>query len=119
MHQVFGDVGMGRLRVEVLWRPRAQERPGRPAPLLLLPARITDADRLRGLRGGADDYLTKPFNPDELAARAGAILRRASGSIPDGNSTDLSYPGLTIDLDRGRVLTGRLMYHDELLTCVW
>jgi DNA-binding response OmpR family regulator/signal transduction histidine kinase len=50
-------------------------------PLLLLTARVDDLDKLRGLSLGADDYLTKPFNPHELVARAKAILRRAGGAL--------------------------------------
>jgi len=45
-------------------------------PVLLLTARASDIDRIAGLRLGADDYVTKPFNPDELVARVGAVLRR-------------------------------------------
>jgi two-component system, OmpR family, alkaline phosphatase synthesis response regulator PhoP len=50
-------------------------------PLLMLTARVEDADKLRGLSLGADDYLTKPFNPHELVARVKAILRRAGGAL--------------------------------------
>lgn len=50
-------------------------------PILMLTARVEDADRLRGLDLGADDYLTKPFNPLEVVARVKAILRRASGDL--------------------------------------
>lgn len=48
-------------------------------PVLMLTAKGTTADKLRGLRAGADDYLTKPFDRDELLARIEAILRRATG----------------------------------------
>jgi DNA-binding response OmpR family regulator len=50
-------------------------------PLLMLTARVEDADKLRGLSLGADDYLTKPFNPHELVARVKAILRRTGGAL--------------------------------------
>jgi two-component system, OmpR family, alkaline phosphatase synthesis response regulator PhoP len=50
-------------------------------PILMLTARVEDADRLRGLDLGADDYLTKPFNPLEVVARVKAILRRTSGEL--------------------------------------
>jgi len=60
-----------------------------PTPILMLTARGDDVDRIVGLELGADDYLSKPFNPRELVARIRAILRRAStrsvrvGSVPD------------------------------------
>ena len=50
-------------------------------PILMLTARVEDQDRLKGLDIGADDYLTKPFNPLEVVARVKAILRRAGGAI--------------------------------------
>ena len=46
-------------------------------PVLMLTARDSESDRVRGLRGGADDYVTKPFDRDELVARVEALLRRA------------------------------------------
>jgi DNA-binding response OmpR family regulator len=56
-------------------------------PILMLTARVDDVDRIVGLELGADDYLSKPFNPRELVARLRAILRRASsrsrGAVPD------------------------------------
>ncbi len=51
-------------------------------PVIMLTARTADADKIRGLRSGADDYVTKPFNLDELLARAEVVLRRAR-SEPD------------------------------------
>jgi len=45
-------------------------------PVLMLTARVTDEDKVRGLRGGADDYVTKPFSARELTARVAALLRR-------------------------------------------
>jgi len=51
-------------------------------PILITSARRTDAERIAGLRMGADDYLAKPFNPHELTARVAAILRRAGPSRP-------------------------------------
>src|SRR4029079_6591413 len=54
-------------------------------PVLMLTARDDDLDKLAGLEVGADDYLTKPFNPRELVARVRAILRRSGGKTkPDG-----------------------------------
>jgi DNA-binding response OmpR family regulator len=46
-------------------------------PVIMLTARTTEQDRLRGLRDGADDYVTKPFSPAEVVLRVGAVLRRA------------------------------------------
>lgn len=51
-------------------------------PVLMLTARAEAADRIDGFAAGVDDYLIKPFNPDELVARIKAILRRASGASP-------------------------------------
>ncbi|GIL12726.1 MAG: DNA-binding response regulator [Chloroflexota bacterium] len=59
---------------EVCRRVRAQS----DVPIIMLTARTEDVDRIVGLELGADDYLTKPFNPRELVARVRAILRRAS-----------------------------------------
>jgi DNA-binding response OmpR family regulator len=53
-------------------------------PILITSAKRTDADRIAGLRLGADDYLGKPFNPHEVTARVAAILRRASQSAGNG-----------------------------------
>jgi len=52
----------------------------RNTPIIMLTARIEDTDKIVGLELGADDYVTKPFNPRELAARVRAVLRRASGA---------------------------------------
>src|ERR1700689_1954324 len=57
-------------------------------PILMLTARGDDVDRIVGLELGADDYLSKPFNPRELVARIRAILRRASSRSPRGGTTD-------------------------------
>jgi two-component system response regulator CpxR len=50
-------------------------------PVLMLTARLESASRIRGLESGADDYLPKPFEPMELMAREGAILRRSGGQV--------------------------------------
>jgi DNA-binding response OmpR family regulator len=110
-------------------------------PVMMLTARAGDADKVRGLQGGADDYLTKPFNPDELSARVAAILRRTAGAAPAGGRTILRYPGVEIDLERRRVVVGgeevrfsrtewellsqlganagRVMLHGALLSRIW
>jgi two-component system KDP operon response regulator KdpE len=75
-------------------------------PVIMLTARAGDADKVRGLQSGADDYLTKPFNPDVLTARVAAVLRRTAGGGPGRGATLLRNPGLAIDLDRRRVVDG-------------
>lgn len=62
-------------------------------PVLMLTAKGTTADKLRGLRSGADDYLTKPFDRDELLARIEAILRRATGRA---DVTTISFKSLVL-----------------------
>jgi two-component system, OmpR family, alkaline phosphatase synthesis response regulator PhoP len=54
----------------------------RETPIIMLTARIEDTDKIVGLELGADDYMTKPFNPRELVARVRAVLRRTSGAVP-------------------------------------
>lgn len=79
--------------------------------ILILTARTEEADRVAGLRIGADDYLTKPFSPHELVARVQAILRRnrttAAHISVAGNV--LRFPHLEIDPDRHEVRTGDQM----------
>jgi len=65
-------------------------------PVLMLTARGEDVDRIVGLELGADDYLPKPFNPRELAARIRAILRRID-QPPEPGSVRLSVNGVTLD----------------------
>lgn len=59
----------------------------REIPVILLTARTEEGDRVRGLETGADDYVTKPFSPRELAARIRAVLRRTSGQDAAGTLT--------------------------------
>jgi len=66
-------------------------------PIIMLTARTTDQDKLTGLSLGADDYVTKPFSPRELAARVRAVLRR----IPGERGPDkVKHGGLTVDFVR-------------------
>ena len=108
-------------------------------PIIMVTAKAEETDRIVGLEIGADDYITKPFSPNEVIARIRALLRRAqrSGS-PDGR---LAYGPLTMDIDRHVVRTngdeirltakeflllqyllqhrGRVLSRDLLLTDVW
>jgi len=68
-------------------------------PLIMLTARVDEADRLIGLELGADDYVTKPFSPREVVARVRAVLRRAGGG-PEPASRALSASDVTLDLDK-------------------
>ena len=70
-------------------------------PIVMLTARVEDSDKILGLELGADDYVTKPFNPAEVVARARAVLRRASG--PPRPARVLEIRGLRLDLDQHTV----------------
>ena len=74
-------------------------------PIIMLTAKTTEEDRLRGLDLGADDYISKPFSLRELVARVRAVLRR-SGQKPDAAS-ELRFADLTIDRLRHEVRVGR------------
>jgi DNA-binding response OmpR family regulator len=108
-------------------------------PIILLTARGEEADRVRGLEIGADDYVTKPFSPKELVARVTALLRRVDRRKTP--SRVVKYGPITIDIDRHQVLAdgreirltakeflllqyliehrGRVLSRDLLLTDVW
>jgi len=67
-------------------------------PIIMVTAKAEESDRIVGLELGADDYITKPFSPNEVIARIRALLRRARRTgPPDGR---LSYGPLTVDVDR-------------------
>jgi DNA-binding response OmpR family regulator len=74
-------------------------------PILMLTARSTEQDILRGLDIGADDYLTKPYSPREFTARVRALLRRA-GVVAGAGKPVLSVGELTVDPDRFEVRVG-------------
>jgi two-component system, OmpR family, response regulator PhoP len=76
--------------VEVIRQLRAKQR---QYPILILTARSAWQDKVEGLEAGADDYLTKPFHPEELRARIHALLRRATGHV----SAQVHYGPLTIN----------------------
>ena len=75
-------------------------------PILMLTARDDDVDKIIGLEVGADDYLTKPFNPRELVARVKSILRRSSPQRRDLESRTLEHGDLHIDAGRREVTVG-------------
>jgi DNA-binding response OmpR family regulator len=75
-------------------------------PMLMLTARDDDIDKIIGLEVGADDYLTKPFNPGELVARVKSILRRASPERRELESAYLEHGDLSIDAGRREVTVG-------------
>ncbi|HEV7492970.1 response regulator transcription factor [Baekduia sp.] len=107
-------------------------------PVIVLSAVDEESEKVRALRGGADDYVTKPFSPDELLARLEAALRRAGAPADepvlevDGLALDLAARRVTLD-DEELHLTpieysllrllmrnrGRLLTHRALLTEVW
>jgi two-component system response regulator PhoP len=71
------DLGLpGLPGLDLIRKLRAQER---QFPIMILTARSEWQDKVEGLEAGADDYLTKPFHPEELKARVGALLRRSAG----------------------------------------
>jgi len=110
-------------------------------PVIMLTAKGADADRIKGLELGADDYLPKPFNPDELVARIEAVRRRLQPSEKLKIPEVLSIGHITIDFKKRSVRVmneeeylprlewlllsqlvnnaGRLMLYEELLTRVW
>lgn len=79
---------------EVLRRIRTDSN----VPVIMLTAHTLERDKVQGLTSGADDYLTKPFSPDELAARITAILRRTSGRRA-GERVDSDYGSVVINLE--------------------
>jgi DNA-binding response OmpR family regulator len=75
-------------------------------PILMLTARDDDVDKIVGLEVGADDYVTKPFNPRELIARVKSILRRAAGAGSPIARGVLTHGDIRIDAGRREVLVG-------------
>ena len=112
-----------------------------PVPVIMLSARGDDSDRIKGLEIGADDYIAKPFNPDELVARIEAIRRRLSSLERKKTPRELIVQGLKINFDerqltvRGKdikltriewlllselaINAGHLMTYYELLSRIW
>jgi two-component system OmpR family response regulator len=93
------------------WQVLAQLRPEHSVPVLMLTARDSVPDRITGLNAGADDYLTKPFDSDELVARLRALIRRAAGktqSIVEIKDYQLDMGSRTIKKDGAAIeLTAR------------
>jgi len=108
-----GETGLARAREAVpdlvildLMLPRldgfrvlkALRETDRETPILILTARGEEADKVRGLRMGADDYVTKPFGLLELLARVEALLRRARPAAASGSPTVARFGEVTVDL---------------------
>ena len=94
------DLGLpGLPGLEVIRKLRAQER---RFPILILTARADWQDKVEGLEAGADDYLTKPFHPEELKARVAALIRRSAGHA----QPLIELGPLKIDLASQRVYNG-------------
>ncbi len=77
-----------------------KRRETRSLPVIILTARGEEADRVRGLEAGADDYVVKPFSPSEMIARCRAVLRRARPALADER---LTYADVIMDLAAHRV----------------
>lgn len=110
-------------------------------PIIMLTAKVREADKLRGFDAGIDDYVTKPFSSKELLARIRAVLNRYKASITTPKETEIICGDMKIDLMRRRVSIGdqdvhltpteykllhvlashlnKVMLHEQLLTAVW
>jgi two-component system, OmpR family, alkaline phosphatase synthesis response regulator PhoP len=73
-------------------------------PLIMLTARVDDADKIIGLELGADDYITKPFNPREVVARVRSVLRRSQRNPITSQRRVLQLADLLMDLDRREIM---------------
>jgi len=83
----------------------AQIRERTDVPVIILTGQTATDDRIRGLDLGADDYVVKPFNPDELAARVRAVLRRQTAAQASGGPT-VKSGAFAVDLERRLVTNG-------------
>lgn len=110
-------------------------------PVIIVSAKGADADKIKGLNLGADDYITKPFNPTELVARIEAVKRRSVSGTERKRLKPLSFGDITIDFEKHVVAVGgeekkltriewlllselasnagRLLLYEDLLTNVW
>jgi DNA-binding response OmpR family regulator len=75
-------------------------------PILMLTARDEDIDKIIGLEVGADDYMTKPFNPRELVARVKSVLRRAAPERRRSETDEITYGDLVINAGKREVYVG-------------
>ncbi len=93
--------------IEVCRRLR-ERKSTKSLPIIMLTARGEEADRIRGLDSGADDYIVKPFSPNELVARAKAVLRRSNPGLTEDK---LSYEDISMDLSEHKVLRDETPIH--------
>ena len=84
-------------------RALKRDRETRELPVIMLTARAEEGDKVAGLEGGADDYITKPFSPRELLARINAVLRRTT---PAEGTERIDIEGLVLDQSCQRVSSG-------------
>lgn len=82
-----------------------QVRKDSDIPILVLSAKTTDMDKIQGLISGADDYVTKPFNPLEVMARVESLLRRSQGEVTNDQPDVLNVGPLIINKDSHEVKT--------------
>lgn len=85
------------------WEVCRQIRARSQTPIIMLTARTDDLDRILGLEMGADDYVSKPFNPRELVARVRAVLRRSRAASSADADAVIRLPELEIDRERHSV----------------
>jgi DNA-binding response OmpR family regulator len=131
------DVGMPDLDG---WQTLERIRDLSDVPVLMLTARTEELEKVRGLKAGADDYVTKPFGRQELLARAEALLRRADGRRPSAADVysdalvEIDHPQRAVTVSgqpvsltplEFRLLTtfvrhpNQVLSHDQLLELVW
>ncbi|MDP6495973.1 MAG: response regulator transcription factor [Dehalococcoidia bacterium] len=80
-------------------------------PIVMLTARADEEDHLAGLDSGADDYVTKPFSPRELAARIRAVLRRTLRDVQDPPASNRTYGPISVDMRQRTVYVGETQVH--------
>jgi DNA-binding response OmpR family regulator len=89
------------------WQTLERVRDLTEVPVLMLTARDTELEKVRGLRAGADDYVTKPFGRQELLARVGVLLRRAAATPAWGPDRETYADGrVSVDVTRAEVRVG-------------